>query len=630
MRDGHSWSGRERNRSFLNCGDGTFAEVSALTGLDFADDGRALAVVDWDHDGDLDVWLHNRTGPRLRLMRNRADLAEDPSSSLGLRLRGTTANRDGIGARVEVRLENREEHVFAETLHAGDGFLSQSSSWLHFGLGREPRIASVTVAWPGGARESFSGVAAGGRYLLVEGSGAAEKVPARASAVRLEPAELPEVRNETTPRAFLPHPVPMPRLRYAPLDDARSETDMREVHADGPRLVNLWASWCLPCRTELTELTERRPELESAGLEVLAISVDGLDPSKGTSAADARRALASLGFRGEAGLATPELLDRLDLLDEVIYDLDPPFGVPVSYLVDGRGRLAAAYRGPVDVDVLLGDIAALEGSPLDRHRRAAPLGGRWLELRPEPDLLAIGRVFADRHPGEAERYFRSALDRFARLAEDASSPAASRWYRGRISSTRFDLAVLARESGDEVGAIDHLREALPHAEDPVPVHLELGRALGRAGRPRDALPHFGAAFEADRESAEARIGLASTLLALGDVENAFGHLNAARHFDPENLEALLGMAWILLRHTDASDANATRDALEMAREGVERTGRRDARFLEALAAALGRAGRHDEAAVTADEALGVAESDGDEESAEQIRRLRDTRLRPGG
>jgi len=57
----HSWSGRERNCAFLNCGGSRFADVSAISGLDFADDGRALAVVDWDQDGNLDLWFHNRT-----------------------------------------------------------------------------------------------------------------------------------------------------------------------------------------------------------------------------------------------------------------------------------------------------------------------------------------------------------------------------------------------------------------------------------------------------------------------------------------------------------------------------------------------------------------------------------------
>ena len=67
VRRGSTLSGFERNCAFLNTGTGRFANVSAVTGFDFLDDGRALAVVDWDQDGDLDIWVSNRTGPQVRL-----------------------------------------------------------------------------------------------------------------------------------------------------------------------------------------------------------------------------------------------------------------------------------------------------------------------------------------------------------------------------------------------------------------------------------------------------------------------------------------------------------------------------------------------------------------------------------
>ena len=55
IRKGRSFSGKERNCCFLNTRKGRFADVSSVTGLDHIDDGRTVALSDWDRDGDLDL-----------------------------------------------------------------------------------------------------------------------------------------------------------------------------------------------------------------------------------------------------------------------------------------------------------------------------------------------------------------------------------------------------------------------------------------------------------------------------------------------------------------------------------------------------------------------------------------------
>ena len=156
IRSGHSFSGRERNCVFLNCRNDSFANISAVSGLDFKDDGRAIAVTDWDLDGDLDVWLHNRTGPRLRFMRNQTIQGERTAHAnfVAIGLEGTSSNRDAIGARVELFVEDPQPPKLVQTLAAGDGFLSQSSKWLHFGLGPDRRTMTALVRWPGGDTEN--------------------------------------------------------------------------------------------------------------------------------------------------------------------------------------------------------------------------------------------------------------------------------------------------------------------------------------------------------------------------------------------------------------------------------------------------------------------------------------------
>ena len=102
VRSGKSFSGQERNCCFLNLNGGgqtRFADISTISGFDFPDDSRAVCLTDWDHDGDVDLWVANRNAPQLRLLRNDAG---PRGAFIALVLEGTRCNRDAIGARVEV------------------------------------------------------------------------------------------------------------------------------------------------------------------------------------------------------------------------------------------------------------------------------------------------------------------------------------------------------------------------------------------------------------------------------------------------------------------------------------------------------------------------------------------------
>ena len=236
--DGKSWSGRERNCCYLNTGGGRFANISAVSGFDYLDDARGLALVDWDHDGDLDLWITNRTAPRVRVLRN-----DTPSGNhfLSVRLRGTASNRDAIGARAELTIEGEDgQRKLIKTVRAGEGFLAQSSKWLHFGLGDDAGPAQLSVRWPGGKVEQFTDLAVDARYAVVEGSGTAEVSPLPPRDVRLAASEptLPAVTLQAA--APLPIPLPLPPLEYESFD---GDPDTLAGPRDKPLLVNLWASW---------------------------------------------------------------------------------------------------------------------------------------------------------------------------------------------------------------------------------------------------------------------------------------------------------------------------------------------------------------------------------------------------
>ena len=270
MENGRSWSGRERNVCFLNTGEARFANISGASGLDFLDDGRGAALVDWDHDGDLDLLLSNRTAPQVRFMRN--DTPAD-NHFLAVRLIGQHGNRDAIGARVELRLKDGDDRERIKSLRAGEGFISQSSKWLHFGLGPNTTIDRLIVHWPGGETETFTGLEADRRYRLVEGSGAAQAWTPPARPKRFDASQQDAPQTTQMAQHFLVTRYPVPAMRYR---DGQGQQTALIDDAGKPVLVNLWASWCLPCVEELGEFTREHEKLDEAGLAIIALSVDGL------------------------------------------------------------------------------------------------------------------------------------------------------------------------------------------------------------------------------------------------------------------------------------------------------------------------------------------------------------------
>jgi hypothetical protein len=151
---------------FFNQGDGTFKDVAAEVGKDFAQPrvGRGLACADFDRDGDVDLLMTTNNGPAV-LFRN------DVSSGnrfVRFRLRGTTSNRDAIGATIRVFHGGTSQ---SRVVKGGSSYLSQSELPVTFGVGRRDRLDRVVVSWPNGRTEEFTNVATGKAYECVEGKG---------------------------------------------------------------------------------------------------------------------------------------------------------------------------------------------------------------------------------------------------------------------------------------------------------------------------------------------------------------------------------------------------------------------------------------------------------------------------
>ena len=160
----------QRPQLFRNLGGGRFEEVTgAGEGFDAPLVGRGAAYADADGDGDLDVVI-TANGGAPRLLRN--DTAA--GNVLRVRLVGTAANRDGIGARVEVTTGGGTRWRRVRT---GSSYASQSELPVSFGLGAATQVEAVRVAWPGGRVDQTGPLEANQRITIEEGAGIVAATP---------------------------------------------------------------------------------------------------------------------------------------------------------------------------------------------------------------------------------------------------------------------------------------------------------------------------------------------------------------------------------------------------------------------------------------------------------------------
>jgi thiol-disulfide isomerase/thioredoxin len=130
--------------------------------------------------------------------------------------------------------------------------------------------------------------------------------------------------------AFLVHPEPKPLPDVAFADGAGKPLKLSDWKGRVV-LINLWATWCAPCRKEMPDLAKLQTELGSGEFEVVAISVD----RKGAEASSA--------FLTETGADALKLY--VEPTTRIVGELQSA-GLPATILVDRQGREVGRLLGP--------------------------------------------------------------------------------------------------------------------------------------------------------------------------------------------------------------------------------------------------------------------------------------------
>jgi len=136
-----------------------------------------------------------------------------------------------------------------------------------------------------------------------------------------------------------------------PLVAASAADVLTAVRAPGARavLVNIWATWCVPCREEMPDLLRLRRTYADRGMRLILVS--------GDFASDADHAAA---FLRELGVDFPTYRKQGDDM-EFINALDPKWSgaLPASFIYDAHGQLQKSIYGKAPYDQLNEQMTAL-------------------------------------------------------------------------------------------------------------------------------------------------------------------------------------------------------------------------------------------------------------------------------
>ncbi|WP_299557360.1 FG-GAP-like repeat-containing protein [Seonamhaeicola sp.] len=153
---------KKSNLFYTNNGDLTFTKQNTDWGLDVLTSSTGAAYADLDNDGDLDV-VTNNVDDFAFIYRNNTLQTSDGNNYLQIQLKGSDKNPDGVGARVQIKC-GKQQQVIEQNLTRG--FQSSISRKLHFGLGENTVVDTLTIVWPDGKEQKLVNLKSNTTYAL--------------------------------------------------------------------------------------------------------------------------------------------------------------------------------------------------------------------------------------------------------------------------------------------------------------------------------------------------------------------------------------------------------------------------------------------------------------------------------
>ena len=559
IRSDNTWHGYARNVLYVNNGDGTLAEVSGPSGLDFLEDSRCFALADIDHDGRLEVILKNRNAPQVRILHN---VMKDIGHSISFRLRGQKSNRDGIGTAVTVEAKGLRQTKYVQ---AGSGFLSQHSKELFFGVGREQSI-KATIRWANGLTQEFKDLPVNRRIEVEEGSSSfvAQDFVA-APAVYAHAGTMPELRPlPADVETWLIEPLKAPEFSLPDL--AGNKLELKSMRG-GFVLLTFWTTSAPFCLDQLRLLNRRRAALSASHLEVLAVNVD-----EAGDAAKARSFAAQERISFPILLATDEVAGIYNLIYRHLFDRRRDLALPSYFLLDQEGMIVKVYQGSVNAEALLHDLRSVPLSAEDRRLRALPFSGILVQDAFQRNDFTYGvamfqhgfleqaaesfkQVIAAK-PDNADAYYnlgtlnlrRDDIEQARQFLERAVK------LRPNYPEAWNNLGMIAAQQAHPEEAIQNFQQSLAQRPDYAVALLNLGNVYRRQHAFAKAQENLDRALTLQPDDPETNYSLGMLYAQQDQMQRASAYLERAVGLRPDYPEALNNLGVLFVRGQDYAKA----------------------------------------------------------------------------